>query len=215
MAQKADAGSRSSSFFSFFRFLRKYRKECIQKGIGYLSDFESATDETKGFKSLLLMDLACLEAYISDTRIQALLSFRLCVAVAIFGSLLLLVAIVLGITSQLVPHMPPIQIAYLSAVAGLITQFISGVFFYFYNMTLRQINLFHAGLESSRKVCVSLYLQSLLKDSPEEQNKARLILIKLLASAGRSDQLDQASEGKQNKKPHEAETAMQQVLNRL
>lgn len=212
MAQKADAGSRSSSFFSI-SLLRKQRNECIQKAKCYRSDFESATDETKGFKSLLLMDLECLEAYISDTRMEALLSFRLSVAVAIFGSLLLLVAIGLGFASQQWPLIFPqerhyLDIANLSAVAGLITQFISGVFFYFYNMTLRQINLFHAGLESSRKVCVSLYLQSLLKDSPEEQNKARLILIKLLASAGRSDQLDQASEGKQNKKPHKAETVL-------
>jgi len=198
--QKADAGSRSSSNFS----LIKHRNKCIQKGEDYRSRFENATDEAKGFKSLLLMDLECLDAYITDTRIQARLSFILCASICICGSLLLLVALGLGIASQLVPHMPPLQIAYLTGVAGIITQLISSVFFYFYNMTLRQINLFHSGLESSRKVCMSLYLQSLLKE-PAEQNKAKLTLIKLLASAGQSDQLDQANEGKQNKKPHEDE----------
>src|SRR5258706_16316441 len=119
------------------------------------------------------MDLEFLDAYITDTRIQARLSFRRCLFVALCGALLLFVAIGLGISSQVVPHMPPLQIAYLTGVAGIITQLISGVFFYFYNMTLRQINLFHSGLESSRKVCISLFLQSLMAGSPAEQNKAR------------------------------------------
>ena len=202
MAQKADTGSKSSSYFS----LIKHRNRCIQKWRKYRKAFERAEDETKGFKFLLLMDLESLEAYITDTRIQARLSFRLCVGVAIFGSLLLFVAIGLGIASQVMPHMPPLQIAYLTGVAGIITQLISGVFFYFYHMTLRQINLFHSQLESSRKVCISLYLQSLMAESPTEQNKARLALIKLLASARRSDQFDHADEGETNKKPHEAET---------
>ena len=201
MAQKADAGSKSSSFS-----LIEHRNSCIQHWLGYRKDFErsdfkSGIDETDGFKYLLLMDLESLEAYITDTRIQARLSFMLCVSICICGSLLLLVALGLGIASQLVPHMPPVQIAYLTGVAGIITQLISGVFFYFYNMTLRQINLFHSGLESSRKVCISLFLQSLMAGSPTEQNKARLELIKLLVPAGRSDQLDQADAWKQNKNP--------------
>jgi hypothetical protein len=199
--KKVDAGSQSSSFS-----LIEHRNSCIDHWATYRTCFEGEDDEKNGFKYLLLMDLESLEAYITDTRIQAKLSFILCVFVAICGSLLLFVALGLGIASQVASHMPPIQIAYLSAVAGLLTQFISGVFFYFYNMTLRQINLFHSQLESSRKVCISLYLQSLMAGSPTEQNKARLELIKLLVSAGRSDQLDQADERKQNKKPYEAET---------
>jgi hypothetical protein len=195
------AKKEGTGLWSSGRFFFEHRNSCIDHWATYRTCFEGEDDEKKGFKDLLLMDLESLEAYITDTRIQARLSFILCVSVAICGSLLLFVALGLGIASQVAPHMPPIQIAYLSAVAGLITQFISGVFFYFYNMTLRQINLFHSQLESSRKVCISLYLQSLMAGSPTEQNNARLELIKLLASAGRSDQLDQASEGKQNKKP--------------
>jgi hypothetical protein len=211
VAQKADAGSKSRRNMldwlkTRFLSLIKHRNDCIQQWITYRSAFESAEDEIKGFKSLLLMDLESLEAYITDTRIQARHSFRLCVFVALCGALLLFVAIGLGIASQVVPHMPPLQIAYLTAVAGMITQLISGVFFYFYHMALRQINLFHSQLESSRKVCISLYLQSLMTESPSEQNKAKLALIKLLASAGRSDQFDHADEGETIKKPHEAET---------
>lgn len=201
MAQNGDPGSTSSNFS-----LIEHRNSCIDHWGKYRDKFECAEDETKGFQYLLLMDLESLEAYITDTRIQARHSFRLCVFVALCGALLLFVAVGLGIASQVVPHMPPLQIAYLTAVAGIITQLISGVFFYFYQMTLRQINLFHSQLESSRKVCISLYLQSLMTGSPTEQNKAKLALIKLLASAGRLDQFDQADEGEINKKPHDDET---------
>lgn len=165
------------------------------------------TDEKKIFKLLLLIDLTELEKYIAQTRLQARRSFMLSAWVAICGSILLLTAIVLGIVLQVFHPGNSLNVAYLSAIAGIITQLISGIFFYFYNMTLRQINLFHSRLESSRKVCISLYLQSLITDSTTERNKAKLELIKFLVLAELSDQLDQTSEGKQNEKPHEVGTA--------
>ena len=150
MAQNGDNQPWFSGFFRNYP-IRDINK-CTERQNRYMKCLEEATneeDEKKIFKLLLLIDLTELEKYIAQTRLQARRSFMLSVGVAICGSILLLAAIVLGILSQVLLKTQHLEIVYLSAIAGLITQFISGIFFYFYQMTLRQINLFHSRLESS------------------------------------------------------------------
>ena len=98
--------------------------------------------------------------------------------------------------------MQPLQVVYLSAIAGLIAQFISGVLFYFYNMTLQQLNQFHSKLEDSRRVCVGLFVLSRVNDT-KYQDKAKLEIIKFLTS---TKQPEMVSKEKQNGKVHEAGT---------
>jgi hypothetical protein len=61
---------------------------------------------------------------------------------------LLLGSIVIGLVSRLEDH--PLDITYLSAVAGPITQFLSGVFFWLYNRILQQIHIFYQGIMSQQ-----------------------------------------------------------------
>jgi hypothetical protein len=49
-----------------------------------------------------------------------------------------------GRLSQFTDH--PLTTAYLAGVGGVLTEFIAGVFFWIYNRTLQQINLFYEGI---------------------------------------------------------------------
>jgi hypothetical protein len=102
------------------------------------------------FKYVLLINVSALEGYVAQTRIQAEQSFRISIVVSVIGFAMLIAAIILGIVSTVFGVGHGLDAAYISAAAGTLTEFISGVFFYLYNRTLQQINLFHdklAGME--------------------------------------------------------------------
>jgi Cyanobacterial TRADD-N associated 2-Transmembrane domain len=100
------------------------------------------------FRYVFLINNAAVEKYVSQSRAQAEASFLLSRRAGIAGFALLLGSIVIGLVYQRTDH--PLDIAYLSAVAGAITQFLSGVFFWLYNRTLQQINLFYQGIMSQQ-----------------------------------------------------------------
>ena len=54
--------------------------------------------------------------------------------------------------------------AYLGGIAGVITEFIAGIFFYLYNKTLQQLNLFHDKLVLMQQTSMSYMAISLIKD---------------------------------------------------
>jgi len=64
-------------------------------------------------------------------------------------------------------------------VAGIITEFIAGVFFYLYNATLKQINLFHSELQASRRTALGLLLQTTVQDE-QSRDKTKLSLAERL-----------------------------------
>ena len=100
------------------------------------------------FRYVFLINNSAVEKYVSQSRGQAESSFLLSRRAAIAGFVLLLASVGIGLASQLTDR--PLEIAYLSAVAGAITQFLSGVFFWMYNRTLSQIHLFYQGIMSQQ-----------------------------------------------------------------
>jgi hypothetical protein len=107
--------------------------------------YEKKLETAKGidiFKYTLLINQSALEGYIAQTRLQAHQSFQLSKIVAIVGFVILMISIGLSVyyTSTGNNDLNP---AYLSGVAGVITEFIAGIFFFLYNKTLQQINIFH------------------------------------------------------------------------
>ena len=123
-------------------------------------------DTAKGsnvFKYLLLIKMSALAEYNAQTRLQALQSFRLSKIASVIGFGLLIIGIVLGIYSNLSGG-SILDAAYLTSIAGILTEFISGVFFYLYNRTLQQLNLFHDKMIASQHVATSLMVNSLIVD---------------------------------------------------
>ena len=170
---------------SLTKYLYKNLDKTDRDKIDYAQKIEQASSGDKIFKYLLLINLASLESYVTQTRLQAEQSFRLSRVVATIGFSLLAAGVVIGIFSQLFMQRG-LEVAYLASVAGLITEFISGVFFYLYNKTLQQINLFHAALQSSQKIAMSFMMTSLIKDEAQ-RDLARIESAKILLSTGAFD----------------------------
>nr|QNO44015.1 hypothetical protein FIDFODCG_00001 [Methanosarcinales archaeon ANME-2c ERB4]QNO44214.1 hypothetical protein EAPJJHLA_00005 [Methanosarcinales archaeon ANME-2c ERB4]QNO44793.1 hypothetical protein HJJCBNBL_00005 [Methanosarcinales archaeon ANME-2c ERB4] len=155
------------------------------------SDKKSFTEKLEAaqgddiFKYMLLLNTSALEAYIAQTRLQAEQSFRLSKIVALVGFGILVVGIILGIYSSLSDR-TCLDAAYLTSVAGILTEFISGVFFYLYNRTLQQLNLFHDKMLSSEHVAMSFIASSLITDEIKcDECKTELSKI-LMSTLGKS-----------------------------
>lgn len=110
----------------------------------FRNDLLGVEQPDRVFRYIYLINSSSVEKYVSQSRAQADSSFQLSRRAALAGFTLLIASVAIGIFSQLTAH--PLEIAYLSAVAGIVTQFLSGVFFWIYNRTLTQINLFYQGV---------------------------------------------------------------------
>lgn len=129
----------------------------------YEKKLEETKESTEIFKYLVLIDISALETYINQTRIQAQESFSLSKWVAIAGFILILAGVSLGIITS-VFGAERLDVAYLASLAGILTEFISGVFFFLFNRTLQQMNVFHDKLMESKKEALN-YLATNLKES--------------------------------------------------
>lgn len=100
------------------------------------------------FRYIFLINNAAVEQYVSQSRSQAEASFTLSRRAGIAGFVLVLVAVGVGVGAELLDY--SLSVAYLTGIVGVLTQFISGVFFWIYNRTLQQINLFYQGIMSQQ-----------------------------------------------------------------
>jgi hypothetical protein len=132
----------------------------------------------------MLLDLNEIQAYTAQTRIQAEQSFKASQIASYVGYILIIIAVSLGIiltvASALIDTISvTLDTAYLSAIAGLISEFISGVFFSMYNKTITQVNLFHDKMMESKKEALSVLI-NVLNNDPTRQNEAYAELAKSL-----------------------------------
>jgi hypothetical protein len=92
--------------------------------------------------------------------------------VAVVGFVIIAIGVSLGIGATLMGN-SNLSAAYLSSLAGILTEFIAGVFFYLYNRTLQQMNVFHDKLIASKQLALNYLAESLKKceekDVKEEQ----------------------------------------------
>jgi hypothetical protein len=143
----------------------------------YIVKLEEA-DREDTFKYVLLINLAALEQYIAQTRIQAQQSFGLSRVIAVAGFTVLVVGVGFGIYSNLAGK-GSLDAAYLAAIAGTISQFISGIFFYLYNRTLQQLNRFHDRLIASQNMAVAFLASEAVADN-DTRDKAKIDLAREL-----------------------------------
>lgn len=129
----------------------------------YADKLEQASGDDV-FKYVLLINVASLEGYVAQTRIQAAQSFRLSSAVALVGFLLIAIGVGFGFYLSAMGSRT-LDMAYLASGAGIVTEFISGVFFYLYSRTLQQINRFHDRLISMQQTSMSFLASSLVTDA--------------------------------------------------
>lgn len=112
--------------------------------------------------------------YYEDVKSQAFLSFRAALALAVAGTVILFWAIKLLMDNQ-------VQGSQLTLLAGVIIQVISGIIFYLYSRTSKQLFTFHACLERSNRFLLANNLcENIRGDVSDEMRKE---LIRLIATA--------------------------------
>lgn len=128
-------------------------KKSYDAKLTYIEKLERASG-TDVYKYVLLINVAALEGYVAQARLQAQHSFNLSRIIAITGFVIIAVAIIISVILTATGH-DNLNAAYLSGIAGILTEFISGVFFYLYSKTLTQINLFHDKLVDMQKTALN------------------------------------------------------------
>jgi hypothetical protein len=126
------------------RSLGKRADVAAEEKANYQDKLEGTRDAREVYKYVFLINNASVELYVQQSRQQATTSFSLSARVAVAGFLLLAGSVVVGVFADYRGHaMTP---AYLAAIGGALTEFIAGVFFWLYNRSLAQINLFYEGM---------------------------------------------------------------------
>ena len=130
--------------------------------------YEEKLEKAQGtnvYKYVLLINISALEGYVAQARLQAQQSFNLSRFVAITGFIIVAVAIGLSVYLTIIGNQN-LNAAYLAGIAGVLTEFIAGVFFFLYSKTLSQINLFHDKLVDMQKTALSHIAESDTSETP-------------------------------------------------
>jgi len=158
-------------------FATKTFAESAQKADTSKSTYQQKLETSEGidiYKYVLLINIAALEGYVAQARLQAQQSFNLSKVIAITGFIIVGIAIILSVALTMLGNQN-LNAAYLAGISGVLTEFISGVFFLLYSKTLGQINVFHDKLVDMQKTALSHITEynasktPILKTKPENE----------------------------------------------
>ena len=122
----------------------------------YFGDLDSSTQSTY-FDSLVKINIENLGDYYRLVKVHTKESFRLA---AIAG-------LAVGFLRQDLQNL-----SYLSSASGIVIEFISGVFFYLYNKTVRQLKGYHDSLLDVQNILLSF---KLIESTQDEKEKSVMI----------------------------------------
>lgn len=124
---------------------------------------QPSTDEEKPpsyFDSLVKINVENLAEYYNLVKVHTNNSFRASLLAGVIGFGLILIGVIAGFGGA-----ETATPAKLAAVSGVVTEFISGVFFYLYNRTVRQLKEYHDSLLDVQNVLLSLKLVNETEDA--------------------------------------------------
>lgn len=158
-------------FTNYNRSLRKKYKRLLEK----ISDNEKEEIKEKVdedvFENSIKLSYKYLDEYYSQTREQAQKGFYVTVFVAVFGAVLIASGIVIMYMGETEP-------AYVTCAAGVITEFISSIFFYLYNRTITSMSAYHNKLVLSQNISIALKVADSLPE--EDKTKSKNLIIEEL-----------------------------------
>lgn len=123
------------------------------------------------FENSIKLSYKYLDEYYSQTRDQAQKGFYVTVFVAVFGALLIASGIIIMYIGKIEP-------AYVTCAAGVITEFISAIFFYLYNRTITSMSAYHNKLVLSQNISIALKVADSLPE--EDKTKSKNLIIEEL-----------------------------------
>lgn len=166
------------------RLLQHETNWALEDAKNYEEKLAAATTPDDRLKFLLLISLAAFEKYVAQTRLQADASFRLCKRISNFSWILIAVGILGSMSSTILETKLGIKAldpAKVSALAGVLTQVIAAIFFYLYNRTLQQFNLFGDKLSEAQRIALALAVGNGIANA-DKKDAAAADLIKALLS---------------------------------
>ena len=139
------------------------------------------------YKYVLLINISALEGYVAQARLQAQQSFNLSRVISISGFMIVAISIGLSVYFTLIGN-ENLNAAYLAGTAGVLTEFIAGVFFYLYSKTLTQINLFHDKLVDMQKTALTYISEAEVKEAEARREVDMEKSLAMVKSAGEEAQ---------------------------
>lgn len=127
------------------------------------------------FDRLVEINVRNLGEYYALVKAHAENSFRVSLWVGLLGFALIAIGLIFGFSNP--TYLP---IAYISAAAGALTEFIAGVFFYLYSNTVRQMKEYHDSLLETQNVLLSFKIVDDIADPQQKQKMVEALLSYLL-----------------------------------
>ena len=157
-------------------FVRMFRPMWIRQTRQRIREYELTYVQNEAqedpFKNSIKTSYKYLDRYYDQTQQQAKSGFRITSLVALFGAGLISVGVLLlyfGDNEKITP-------AYITCASGVITEFISSIFFAMYNKTITSMNSYHDKLVLSQNIAFALRVAGEI-DGMGEKNKAKLAII--------------------------------------
>jgi hypothetical protein len=116
------------------------------------------------FDRLVDINVTNLEAYYGLVKVHTNNSFQVAISAGCVGFVFIITGLIIGFTNLANAQ----AISYMSAGAGIVTEFISGVFFYLYNRTVRQLKEYHDSLIQVQNILLSF---KIVGDTRDENRK--------------------------------------------
>lgn len=183
--KRMTAGARRTSTRAH---LMRKAQQCLDERDKYIAKLGDAQGNDV-FKYLLLLNCIDCEGYVTEIQLQAHNSFRCSAGIACAGfCLLTLCALAAGASKVPQLHLESIELAWVSAVSGVITTFISSIFFYLYSRALKRLDEFHTQLREIQRIVASLFLSGLIQQSDQSDQERKEIIGLLLSDLDRLKQ---------------------------
>lgn len=119
------------------------------------------------YDRLVEINLDNLEKYYKLIKVHAENSFKVSLFSGVIGFILISVGLVIGYLDQ-----KNLNILYISTASGILIEFISGIFFYLYNKTIRELKDYHERLLQVQNILLAF---KIVDDTKDEQKKVTML----------------------------------------
>lgn len=166
------------AFFIWFLFTlynnnlkQKYKRLLLKIDDYKKEEIKEIVDEDI-FENAIKLSYKYLDEYYSQTRKQAQKGFYITISIAVAGFGLIVAGVIMM-------FMEKIQMASVTCASGVITEFISSIFFYLYNKTVNSMSAYHNKLVLSHNISIALKVAESLPEEDKVKSK-NLIIEELL-----------------------------------
>jgi hypothetical protein len=161
-------------------------------------DAELATEgKDDYFERLVKINLENLAAYYELVKVQTDKSFSATLRIAYLGAFFIITGLALGFFRTDAGD----KLTYISTGAGVLTEFIAGVFFWLYSRTVSQLRGYHDSLISVQNILLSFKLVSDTRDAKEKAQMVSRMCSYLLAGLPIRPVVDKADTTPKQPKP--------------